>query len=157
MFSRKILRIAKKESKISLKGEHGTGHWRNVECIGKYLAKQTDADKKIVKLFALLHDSRRENEDYDSDHGLRASEFIRDLYNKKLLRISEKQLEQLIFACKHHNNSDSKSDDVTIQTCWDADRLDLWRLGIEPEKELLYTDTAKKDKSIGFAKKLNKK
>jgi uncharacterized protein len=33
--------------------------------------------------------------------------------------------------------------DVTVQTCWDADRLDLIRLDIQPEAERLCTDAAR--------------
>jgi uncharacterized protein len=29
--------------------------------------------------------------------------------------------------------------DATIQSCWDADRLDLGRVGIEPSKQYLST------------------
>ncbi len=33
--------------------------------------------------------------------------------------------------------------DVTLQTCWDADRLDLGRVGITPDADLLCTDAAR--------------
>jgi uncharacterized protein len=33
--------------------------------------------------------------------------------------------------------------DVTVQTCWDADRLDLVRIDIQPEAERLCTDAAR--------------
>jgi len=151
---KRLVKIIKESFALELSSIHGIKHWKNIERIGKYLAKYTGADKKVIRLFALLHDSKRENEDYDSEHGLRASLFLKDLYNKKLLKISAKQLEQLMFACEHHDNSEIKSDDITIQTCWDADRLDLWRLGVEPEKELLNTKVAKEDKTIEIARKL---
>jgi len=150
-----ILETSKKAFKLDINSDHGEKHWNNVEKIGEYLFKKTRADIKVIKLFARLHDIKRENEDYDIEHGLRASKFIEDLYNKKLLNVTERQLNQLMFACEHHSNSDIKSDDITIQVCWDADRLDLWRLGIMPDKELLNTGIAKEDKSIEFAKKLN--
>jgi len=141
--------------KLCINSIHGIKHWKNVERIGKYLTKRNGADFEIVRLFAYLHDSKRENDDHDSEHGLRASKFVKKLYGKKLLNISEKQLEQLIFACKHHSNPSAKNDNATIQTCWDADRLDFWRLGERPEKDLLYTDIAKQDKTIEFARKIN--
>jgi uncharacterized protein len=41
-------------------------------------------------------------------------------------------------------HSDGKTEaDVTVQTCWDADRLDLGRIGVYPKTELLCTATAK--------------
>ena len=49
-----------------------------------------------------------------------------------------------------------KIDDVTIQTCWDADRLDLWRIGIEPRPEYLYTEMAKKTEMIELAREIER-
>jgi uncharacterized protein len=37
-----------------------------------------------------------------------------------------------------------KSEDPTIGVCWDADRLDLPRVGIQPNRELLSTTAARK-------------
>jgi len=34
-------------------------------------------------------------------------------------------------------------DDVTIQTCWDADRLDLGRVGIIPDPDRMCTGMGK--------------
>jgi hypothetical protein len=34
--------------------------------------------------------------------------------------------------------------DITVQTCWDADRLDLPRVGIQPLPQFLCTEAAKK-------------
>ena len=33
--------------------------------------------------------------------------------------------------------------DITVQTCWDADRLDLGRVGIVPQPEKLCTEGAR--------------
>ena len=32
---------------------------------------------------------------------------------------------------------------IKVQTCWDADRLDLGRVGIYPDAQFLCTNTAK--------------
>ena len=42
--------------------------------------------------------------------------------------------EQLYFACEHHTDM-LRSEDKTINTCFDADRLDLGRVGIVPLSE----------------------
>ena len=118
--------------------------------IGNYLAKQTKADIEVVNLFAYLHDAKRENEDDDLEHAKRAGIFVKELYNKKLFCVSKGQLDKLSFACEHHSNSNVKSDDITVQTCWDADRLDLYRIGIIPDKLFLNTDFAKQDSVIEF-------
>jgi uncharacterized protein len=40
---------------------------------------------------------------------------------------------------------------VTIQTCWDSDRLDLGRVGIMPHPSLLCTEVAKRPETIKWA------
>lgn len=129
---------------------HGIKHWRRVGEIGNYLAQQTKADIEVVDLFAYFHDAKRENEYDDFGHGERASIFVKELYDKKVLNVSKSQLDKLLFACEHHTNPNIKSEDITIQTCWDADRLDLWRVGIVPYKNFLNTDFAKQDKVISL-------
>ncbi len=141
--------------KLDIKSEHGINHWERVEKIGTYLAEYTKADMEVVSLFAYFHDSKRENENYDPEHGLRSSFFIKELQSKGALNLSEKQLNQLTFACEYHNNSKIKSSNIAIQTCWDADRLDLWRVGVMPDPSLLNTVIAKQEKTIEFSWKLN--
>lgn len=143
-----ILDLIIGQFKLDIDAVHGISHWRRVWEIGNYLAKQTKADIEVVNLFAYLHDAKRQDEYDDLEHGQRASVFILELYSKKLLSISKSQLDKLLFACEHHSNSNVKSNDITIQTCWDADRLDLWRIGITPNKLFLNTAFAKKDKVI---------
>jgi hypothetical protein len=46
------------------------------------------------------------------------------------------------------------SDDPTIGACWDADRLNLWRLGRRPDDRLLSTDTARDPATIRWAREL---
>ncbi len=147
-----FLNIIKSQFKLNINSEHGITHWRRVAFLGDYLANRTGADKKVVNLFAYLHDSKRENELYDSEHGLRSSIYAKELYEQGLLEVSPSKLEQLLFACKYHSDPKAKSNDITVQTCWDADRLDLWRVGITPKKEFLSTDLAKEDKTIALAR-----
>ena len=134
--------------KLDINGIHGIKHWKRVQLIGRYLAKHTQADTEVVDLFAYLHDSKREDDNDDIYHGKRASIFAQQLYDKRILTIKEDQLKQLLFACEHHTDSKIKSKDITIQTCWDADRLDLWRLGIKPDPFFLNTEFAKRDEVI---------
>ena len=142
--------------KLDINGIHGIGHWKRVQALGRFLAERTKADAEVVDLFAYLHDSKREDDNDDIFHGKRASVFVQELYDKRVLTIREDQLKQLLFACEHHSDSKVKSNDVTIQTCWDADRLDLWRLGIRPDPFFLNTSKAKEKESIEFAKSLQK-
>jgi uncharacterized protein len=59
-----------------------------------------------------------------------------------MLRLADEQLELLAFACAHHTDGLTEAD-VTVQTCWDADRLDLGRVGIVPNPEQLCTPAAR--------------
>ena len=52
------------------------------------------------------------------------------------------QLQALVVACRGHT-SERLSDSVTVQTCWDADRLDLFRVGLLPDRYYLGTPAAR--------------
>ena len=145
---------AKKQFKLDINSLHGIRHWERVREIGDYLAEKTGADFRVVTLFAALHDSCRENEGSDMLHGHRAVEYLSGLNNKGLLLIDDKQLDQLAYACEHHSKRSAQSDDITIKTCWDADRLDLYRVGEIPDPAFLYTETGKSPEAIDFALQL---
>jgi uncharacterized protein len=105
------------------------------------LAAQTGANPEVVELFAVFHDSRRESETRDPGHGRRGSELARKL-RPEHFSLSDKDFDLLITACDHHTDG-STAADVTVQTCWDADRLDLWRIFITPKNSLLCTEAAR--------------
>lgn len=136
------------------KSDHGISHWERVNIIGKYLAKYTGADLDVVYFFAYCHDIKRGDEGDDLLHGIRSAEFVKAYFKPECGELSKKQIEQLEFACRFHCQSSVKSDDITIQTCWDADRLDLWRIGIIPDPFFLNTAKAKERETIEFSKSL---
>jgi uncharacterized protein len=59
-----------------------------------------------------------------------------------LLPLEPAQLERLAAACDGHTDG-FISDDPTVGACWDADRLDLPRVGIKPDARLLSTAAAR--------------
>jgi uncharacterized protein len=123
---------------------HGERHWRHVANVGLELANATPgADERVVLLFALLHDSRRENEYDDPGHGERGAKFARELHAQGLLELDGGQMEKLVLACRTHTDG-TLSSDATVGVCFDADRLDLGRVGIEPDLELMSTDAGRK-------------
>ena len=150
----KVAEMAGSQFKLGEDSHHGIQHWQTVKRIGLRLAAGTDADWRVITLFAALHDAKRESDGNDSDHGKRAAEYALELHQQGLLPVEDKQLEQLVYACRHHADRHAKSDDLTIQTCWDADRLDLYRLGEIPDEKYLYTPEAKKQSTRDFALKL---
>ena len=148
-----LINLITSQFKLNLNGDHGIRHWNRVAEIGVYLAKQTGANIQVVDLFAYLHDAKREDELFDPEHGQRAAGYAKELYDSGVIGITPDQMDQLAIACRDHNNSSATSQDITIQTCWDADRLDLWRVGIIPDPTHLFTDFAKQSAVINkFAK-----
>lgn len=150
----KLLESIKEKFQLDLLGDHGIYHWKRVEKIGLYLSKATKANVDIVRLFAVLHDSKRVNEFIDPEHGLQAAEFVKKLYKEGRLNISSIQLQQLEFACKYHSDTSKKIDDITILTCWDSDRLDIWRVGKAPSPLYMKTNFAKKQEAIDYSYKV---
>ena len=82
-----------------------------------------------------LQDSKRLNEDKDPEHGSRAEGFAAQLYGRNF-QLDSFQLDVLCHAMTHHSGGAVDSD-PTIQTCWDADRLDLGWVGIKPAAKYL--------------------
>jgi uncharacterized protein len=106
------------------------------------LARDSGADVIIVRLFAVLHDSRRHNESSDWGHGERGAELAR-LLRGKYFDLSDADLQVLCDACAGHEKG-GVSDHPTIGTCWDADRLDLGRVGARPDPAYMSTDVGKR-------------
>ncbi len=123
---KQIVRAILDEYRLEPWGIHGLAHWARVLENGLRLAETTGADKRIVRLFALFHDSRRQNENVDDGHGRRGAEFAATLRNK-LFSLPDEDYGRLIKACESHTD-EIFNDNPTIQTCWDADRLDLYRV-----------------------------
>jgi len=136
-----ILMLLKKESPFYASQMHGVKHWRSVESNGLYLADFNDADKAVVSYFSYFHDCMRENEHEDFEHGLRGSIFAKR--HRKLINLNENQFQQLLNACEGHTTGERPSC-ITINTCWDADRLDIGRVGIRPSSQYLHTAEAKR-------------
>jgi uncharacterized protein len=117
---------------------HGPGHWRRVERNGLLLSTRTGADITVVRLFALFHDSRRENDGNDPEHGARGAAFAADLRGR-LFDLPDGAFALLHYACTWHAEG-KRHDDPTVGTCWDADRLDLDRVGIQPSAAYMSTE-----------------
>lgn len=148
-----LLNLVIAQFRLSLDSPHGVNHWKRVENIGVYLARFTGADVVVVRHFAYLHDSQRTSDGVDIEHGLLAKAFTADLISQRLLALSRTQARLLQTACEVHNTTHSPPQDPTVATCLDADRLDLWRLGIQPSGKLMFTQIGKKicnDESLDF-------
>jgi len=124
-------------------GYHGVVHWARVLENGLNLCSQLpEARADVVVLFALFHDSCRWNEHRDPKHGERAALLAEAYFQKDRLPLDASGLDLLIEACRGHDQG-RVSSDATIGACWDADRLDLARVGIRPSVRFLSTEAAK--------------
>jgi len=130
---------------------HGIHHWEEVYENGMMLANQPGVDSLVVKLFAYLHDCKREDDHQDPEHGDRAADFVVWLRNSgKLFFLTETQYKQLWMACLQHHKGVVETEDITIGACFDADRIELIRCGITPREDLMSTPMG-----IRIAKKMN--
>lgn len=68
------------------------------------------------------------------------AEFARSLHGSAF-DLPKTSLELLCLAIRDHSNG-QMSLNSTIQTCWDSDRLDLWRVGVRPSPKYLSREAA---------------
>jgi uncharacterized protein len=129
---------------------HGPSHWRRVERNALLIASRSEAIEEVVRLFAVLHDSRREHDGHDTIHGSRAAAYAIDLRGK-LFELSDDHFELLHYACQWHTHG-KLSKDPTIGTCWDADRLDLGRVGMRPTPRFMSTEFGREIATHGVEK-----
>jgi uncharacterized protein len=130
-------------------GIHGIQHWERVRDNGLRLARTTGANPTVVELFAFLHDSRRLDDCEDPSHGARAAVYLQTL-RRRYFEVSDEELEMLVHACRYHSDGLVEGD-VTVQTCWDADRLDLGRVGVCPDPRYLCTPAARDPDTLAWS------
>ena len=151
-FNRRTLLLhLRQQFKIDWWGHHGIAHWSRVRANGLMLANHTGANSHVVELFAFFHDSRRINEHQDEGHGVGGAQLARHLKGK-FFDATDHEMDLLCYACEHHSDGMIQGD-PTVQTCWDADRLDLWRVGIIPKVRYLCTSIARTDEAMSKAKR----
>jgi uncharacterized protein len=144
-----LLRTLRHEYRLNWDGVHGYSHWVRVRQNGLRLAELTGANPRVVELFAFLHDICRQNDIVDHGHGQRAADFAAGLPYVRLL-LSPAEMELLLQACAGHTRGQCEAD-LTVQVCWDADRLDLGRVDIYPNPRLLCTEAARQPEIIDWA------
>lgn len=146
-----VLQEISKQYKLDPGGLHGLNHWGRVFENGITLGLKQGGDLQVISLFSVFHDACRINQAVDPGHGSRAADLAYNLLRSDQL-LTPSQLDQLLFACSHHTSGRTKGD-LTVQICWDADRLDLYRAGIYPDAKYLCTPSAKDDDLIRWAAK----
>jgi uncharacterized protein len=147
--------IAWAEEHFAASDIHDISHWKRVAVNGKLLCEcferrtpwftrkfKEKPNLRVITLFAFLHDSHRVDDGCDMEHGPRAAKAINEIRNTLLSYLSDKEFWQLQEAIKYHTSATSHPD-VTVATCFDADRLDLVRIGIQPDPQYMATPCGK--------------
>ena len=142
---RKALAVVRPQFRLAYSGGiHGLPHWTRVWFHGRHLAHAVNVDPAVLAWFAFLHDSQRHNDYKDPEHGLRAADFAVQLRKQGVItELGGSDFERLCEAMRLHSNGLTEAD-TALQACWDADRLDLLRVGIEPLAKRLCTPHGRK-------------
>ena len=145
-----LITVIKEQFRINWNGIHGISHWARVFDNGMKLSEQTGANRKVVQLFSVFHDSRRHNEHLDPKHGPRGAELATRLRDNHFHLLTDEEFDLLHQACSLHTKA-ATHDNITVQTCFDSDRLDLGRVGKMPKAKYLCTDAGKSQEMIAWA------
>lgn len=149
LITKRLIEFARSEFRLDWDGVHGAPHWSRVRHNGLLLAKCTGANARVVEYFAFIHDLGRENDHHDPEHGNRAAAIAHSIAGD-LIDVSGHELELLTEACCGHSDGHVIAD-VTVMTCWDADRLDLGRVGIRPDPGRLCNAAARQPELLAEA------
>lgn len=131
----------------SLGDTHGLAHWQKVERNGIILGMvirdgvlcyRDEVNMKVVRSFAYLHDKCRVNDEFDSEHGVRSADLIYTIRDTILKDLSDDEIMLLDKACRYHTTL-HRTGIPTVDVCFDADRLDLGRVGIDPDPKKMAT------------------
>ena len=132
-------------------GLHGLPHWSRVWIHGRALAAALDVDPALLAWFAFLHDSQRHNDGHDPLHGRRAADFAVRLRRDGVIdELGGVAFEHLCEAMRLHSDGHTTGEPA-VRACWDADRLDLGRVGIRPDPARLCSPEAMHEAVIAAA------
>lgn len=123
---------------------HGLPHWQRVERNGILLSTKDgkireDVNIKVVRFFAYLHDKCRLDNWKDIEHGVRAADMLQSIRETILKDFTDEEFSLLERACRYHT-TEHRTGIPTIDVCFDADRLDLGRVGIKPHPKRMATE-----------------
>ena len=126
---------------------HGLSHWEKVErnafvlsleYVNGRVSFREDVNLKVVCYFAYLHDKCRINDWEDLEHGARAADMLHTFRDTLLKDFTDEEFSLLEKACRYHT-TELRCGNSTIDVCFDADRLDLGRVGITPAPDKMAT------------------
>lgn len=135
----------KHQYRLNWNGTHGVIHWNRVYENGINLAEQDGVNTNVVQFFSIFHDSGRKNEGTDNNHGARGAQLAMKM--RPDIPLNDDDFSLLITACSLHTSARTH-EDLTVQSCFDSDRLDLGRVGTMPDADYLCTPVAKMQNTI---------
>lgn len=149
METARLVRFLRGHFALDWSGIHGSPHW---DARARERATPGASDRRgRARRRALRVPARhcREHDGGDPEHGRRAATFARHPRGE-LFELDDAALELPCEACEHHSGGRTRAD-PTVMTCWDADRLDLGRVGTRPLPRFLCTDAAREPERIAWA------
>jgi uncharacterized protein len=144
-----LIRIILSRSSLPVTSIHGIAHWARVLENARRIGPRNGADPRVLELFSVLHDSRRESDGYDLEHGPRAASFAREL--RADIDLDDEAFSWLLEACDSHTRGAPYDAPITVLTCLDADRLDIPRVGMKIKPDLLFTAAARDPAVLSWA------
>lgn len=133
---------------------HGPSHWARVAVHARAAARAEGVDPLVAHLFALVHDSQREDDGEDPEHGTRAADFITDHRDSLFAFLRDEQVQQLEHACRLHSEGLTEGEAI-VRACWDGDRLDLGRVDVTPDPRYMCTDYGRRADVIRAAVRMS--
>lgn len=154
---------------------HGVTHWTRVHRYGLLLAdslKLSEEERLAIALFGWTHDLARTDDNGGNQHSIDGAKYIQYVTDRLFSDFPETTLDVVTTAIRYHSDGMNAEEALyelpivdnstwsrestlnTIGCCWDADRLDLLRLGIVPDESMMSTPYWKE--ILPLASKLNK-
>lgn len=124
---------------------HGVPHWDRVAKNARLLISriETGASLDICMWFAYLHDCMRDSDNDDPQHGQRAAKLATDLWMTGRMPMNVDAFQLLRIALADHSAGYTDGH-LQLRLCWDADRLDLPRVGTMPDPDRMCTTVGRK-------------
>ncbi len=119
---------------------HGVSHLRRVAILSGRLANAVGEDVESAVVMGFLHDCARSNDGNDTEHGHESAFLARGLIERFYPHLD---VDRICEAIAGHADGEVTIDPLTA-CLWDADRLELKRIGRTIDLDLLSTKVARR-------------
>lgn len=133
---------------------HGPDHWKRVMHHALATSRSLGISPLVPYVFGLVHDSQREDDGMDPEHGPRAAKFVERHRHGLFSFLDNEQVAHLVQACDQHSDGWTDGPPHVI-AAWDGDRLDLGRVSMCPDPKYLCTAYARQAGVIRQALRLS--